>query len=315
MARVRSYLATPAHQPRMLARAAGSAADAIFLDLEDAVPLAEKSHALRAAVAALDGLDFGTRHVAVRINTPTSGLAADELGALARCARLDAVIVPKAETGQDIALVQAHLAAARPAGAAPVSIELLIETAAGLMRVDTLAAHPAVSALHLGVGDLAASLGARSAEVGASPAGYRHALRDGADLVSTPLDLFAYPMMRVLVAARACGLLAIDGPCGAFQDADLTAATATKAAALGFDGKQVIHPAQIAATNAAFTPTPAEVAEARALLAALHAATARGLGAASFNGKMIDLVNARMARRIIALAGAQGDDTEEEERP
>lgn len=304
MKRVRSYLATPAHHGRMVARAAACAADALFLDLEDAVPASEKAVALGSAVSLLKELDFGTKHVAVRINTRASGLAADEIRALKTCERLNAVIVPKTETEADVQLVQEFIGCEQIPKGTSIAVELLIETAAGLMHVDTLASHPAVSALHLGVEDLAASLGARSAEVGASPAGYRHATREATGIVRSPLDLFAYPMMRVLVAARAFGRLAIDGPCGAFMHEGLTAASAVKAAAMGFDGKQVIHPAQIEVTNAAFTPDAQEVAEARALLATFAAAQAEGRGAATHKGKMIDFVNERMARRIIALAGA-----------
>ena len=303
MKRVRSYLATPAHQGRMVASAAASAADAVFLDLEDAVPASEKAAALQSAVTLLNELDFGRKHVSVRINTRDSGLAAGELSALKQCERLDAIILPKAETEEEIRFVHDQLGRVRLSSSRAIAIELLIETAVGLMRVDNLASHPAVIALHLGVGDLAASLGARSAEVGASPTDYRHATRTAEGLASIPLDLFAYPMMRVLVAARAFGRLAIDGPCGAFKDAALTQASAVKAAAMGFDGKQVIHPGQIEATNAAFTPDAQEVADAQSLLAAFATATAEGRGAVTHNGKMIDFVNERMARRIIMLAG------------
>lgn len=307
MKRVRSYLATPAHQSRMVARAAASAADAVFLDLEDAVPLTEKAAALRSAVTLLDELDFGNKHVAVRTNTRSSGLLEGEIKILATCQRLDAVILPKAETEDDIDFVLSLFGSMGVRKGAEIGIELLIETAAGLVSVDRLAAHPSVTVLHLGVGDLAASLGARSAEVGASPTGYRHVARENDGLVSAPLDLFAYPMMRLLVAARAFGRHAIDGPCGAFSDEALTTASAIKAAAMGFDGKQVIHPGQIPATNAAFTPDAQEVADAHALLTALASAQADGRGAVTHKGKMIDFVNERMARRIILLAGEAGD--------
>ena len=169
--RVRSYLAAPAHQGRMIARAAASAADALFLDLEDAVPASEKTVALESAVTLLKELDFGEKHVAVRINTRESGLAGGEVQALKECKRLNAVILPKAEKEEDIRFVQDVIGRLHVAKSPTISIELLVETAAGLMRVDSLAAHPAVTALHLGVGDLAASLGARSAEVGAFASG------------------------------------------------------------------------------------------------------------------------------------------------
>ena len=155
-----------------------------------------------------------------------------------------------------------------------------------------------MTALHLGVGDFAASIGARSAEIGASPSGYRHVgnAADGHPMV--PLDLFAYPMMRLLVAARAFGLRAIDGPCGAFRDPVATAATAAKAAAMGFDGKQVIHPSQIEATRDAFIPSDEELAYADRAIAAMEEAERSGQGAVTVDGKMVDYANIRMIRRL-----------------
>ena len=183
---------------------------------------------------------------------------------------------------------------------APVALELLIETALGLVNVEQLAvADPLVRALHLGVGDFAASIGARSPEIGASPPGYRHAEKTLGQVSDFPLDLFAYPMMRLLVAARAFGLQAIDWPCGAYRDAAMTAATARKAAAMGFDGKQVIHPSQIEPTRDAFIPSPEEVAFARKVLAAMEDAARAGQGAVTVDGKMIDYANLRMIRRVI----------------
>lgn len=162
---------------------------------------------------------------------------------------------------------------------------------------------PLVTALHLGVGDFAGSIGARSTEIGASPPGYRltGGAREGYPQV--PLDLFAYPMMRVLVAARAFGLRAIDGPCGAFRDPRATASTAAKAAAMGFDGKQVIHPSQIAPTRDAFIPTAEERAAAERALAALEEAARQGLGAVTVDGKMIDYANVRMIQRLLSFCG------------
>src|SRR6185437_14724714 len=120
------------------------------------------------------------------------------------------------------------------------------------------------------VGDFAASIGARSTDVGVSPSGYRHVGNAADGHPEVPLDLFAYPMMRVLVAARAFGLRAVDGPCGAFRDAKLTASSALKAAAMGFDGKQVIHPNQIEPTLRAFRPSDDELAHARRIVEAME---------------------------------------------
>lgn len=298
----RAYLAVPAHRARLVAKAAASLADAVFMDLEDAVPPAEKGVALEEAVRSLSSLDWGHKRVAVRLNAVDSPFIADEIRTLAALRRLDAVIVPKAERTGDIIAIADQLRAAAPDRAAPVALELLIETALGLVNVDALAAaDPGVAALHLGVGDLAASLGARTSDIGISPDGYRHVGSAQSGYASAPLDLFAYPMMRVLVAARAFGLRAIDGPCGAFRDARLTEASAQKAAAMGFDGKQVIHPDQIEPTLRAFTPSDEELAQARRVVEAMESAEAQGQGAVTLDGKMIDYANVRMARRIIEL--------------
>lgn len=298
----RAYLAVPAHRARLVAKAAASSADAVFMDLEDAVPPAEKGVALEEAVRSLSSLDWGHKRVAVRLNAVDSPFIAEELRTLAALPRLDSVIVPKAERASDIVAIADQLRAAAPDRAAPVALELLIETALGLVNVDALAAaDPGVAALHLGVGDLAASLGARTSDIGISPDGYRHVGSAQSGYASAPLDLFAYPMMRVLVAARAFGLRAIDGPCGAFRDARLTEASAQKAAAMGFDGKQVIHPDQIEPTLRAFTPSDEELAQARRVVEAMESAEAQGQGAVTLDGKMIDYANVRMARRIIEL--------------
>jgi malyl-CoA/(S)-citramalyl-CoA lyase len=298
----RAYLAVPAHRSRLVEKAAVSTADAVFMDLEDAVPPSEKLAALEEAVRSLSALDWGTKTVAVRLNAIDSPFIDREIRALAPLARLDAVIVPKAERASDISAIADRLLAAGPDRPAPVALELLIETALGLVNVDVLAAsHDSVSALHLGVGDFAASIGARCSDIGISPDSYRQTGTAQSGYASAPLDLFAYPMMRVLVAARAFGLRAVDGPCGAFRDARLTESTAQKAAAMGFDGKQVIHPDQIEPTLRAFIPSGDELAQARRILEAMEQAEAQGQGAVTLDGKMIDYANVRMARRIIEL--------------
>lgn len=298
----RVYLAVPAHRSRLVAKAAASAADAAFMDLEDAVPPSEKAAALDEAVRSLSSLDWGNKVVAVRINAVDSPFIDREIRALAALPRLDSVIVPKAERPSDVSGIADRLRTAAPDRATPVALELLIETALGLVNVDALAAsHPSVAALHLGVGDFAASIGARSSDIGVSPDGYRHIGSAQSGYASVPLDLFAYPMMRLLVAARAFGLRAIDGPCGAFRDAKLTESSAQKAAAMGFDGKQVIHPEQIEPTLRAFMPSEEELAQARRIVEAMENAEAQGQGAVTLDGKMIDYANVRMARRIIEL--------------
>jgi malyl-CoA/(S)-citramalyl-CoA lyase len=300
----RTYLAAPAHRSRLVQNAAASAADAVFLDLEDAVPPAEKAAALEAAATALTTHDWGNKIVAVRLNAIDSPSIQDEIKRLGGIRRLDAFIVPKAETVADIAKISDWITEASGSRDNPAEMELLIETARGLINVEALAACDSlVSALHLGVGDFAASIGARSAEIGASPSGYRHVGSAADGHRETPLDLFAYPMMRLLVAARAFGLRAIDGPCGAFRDPIATEATARKAAAMGFDGKQVIHPTQIEPTRNAFIPSDEELANAQRVIAAMEEAERNGQAAVTVDGKMVDYANLRMIRRLLSFKG------------
>lgn len=302
----RTVLAVPANRRRHVESAARSSADAVFLDLEDAVPESEKAEALQGATSALRELDWGTKTVLVRVNAYGSRHIEEEIRALAPIARLDSIIVPKAERPAHIEAITRMIDSAEGnARTAPLAIDLLIETALGLVMIEALAqSSTRIAALHLGVGDFAGSIGARSAEIGGSPAGYRQTSLVDERHVETPLDLFAYPMMRVLVAARAFGLRAIDGPCGAYRDETLTRAWAEKAAALGFDGKQVIHPSQIEATRGAFTPSPEELAFAARVVDAMQQAEADGRGAVSVDGKMIDYANLRMAQRILMLGAA-----------
>jgi malyl-CoA/(S)-citramalyl-CoA lyase len=297
----RTYLAVPAHREKMVAGAAACAADAVFLDLEDAVPEGAKADALAGAVAALGALDWGRKTVAVRINALNSGRVEAEVAALRGAGRLDALIVPKAESAADLALVEGLLGPE-----SRLELEALIETAAGILQVDGIAAAGGrLTALQFGVGDFAASIGARSAEIGESPAGYAHTAVAGEGVTTTALDLWTYPMMRILVAARAYGLRAIDGPCGAFRNAALTVASARKAAAMGFDGKQVIHPGQIVPTRDAFVPSAAEIAFAVRVRDAMRAAEENNLGAVSVDGKLIDAANLRMIRRVLAMAAVE----------
>jgi malyl-CoA/(S)-citramalyl-CoA lyase len=300
----RTYLAVPAHRARLVQNAAASAADAVFLDLEDAVPPAEKEAALEAAAMALTMHDWGRKTVAVRLNTIDSPSIQQEIMRLGDIKRLDAFIIPKAEAASDIAKISRWISGAAATRDAPAEMELLIETARGLINVEALAAADSlVTALHLGVGDFAASIGARSAEIGASPPGYRHVGSAAEGHPQIPLDLFAYPMMRVLVAARAFGLRAVDGPCGAFRNAVATSATAAKAAAMGYDGKQVIHPSQIETTRDAFIPTDDELAYAQRVTAAMEEAERNGQAAVTVDGRMVDYANIRMIRRLMSFKG------------
>ncbi len=302
---VRSVMAVPGHRYKMIQSAAASAADGVFIDLEDAVPPNEKAEALAGAIKALNELDWGLKLVTVRVNSFNGNVVGDEIKALKKGAeRLDTILIPKVESVKMLRDAE-DLIANEEGGGKDLQLEALIETAGGLANVETIAAaRGRLVGLHFGVGDFSASIGARNLEVGGTHVGYAVTLRgEVGNYVTTTQDLWSYPMMRILVAARANGLRAIDGPYGGFRDLVLTRSLALKAAVMGYDGKQVIHPAQIEVTQAAFTPTPEEVSQAQVMVAAMEEAEAQGLAAVSVNGRMVDYANVRMARRILLMAG------------
>lgn len=296
----RTYLAVPAHQKKLVESAARSKADAVFLDLEDAVPEAQKAGALASAVEALKELDWGQKTVCVRINVTSDRQIHEVETLVSHALRLDTLLVPKVETDKQVHAVADAIKRSTARRENVVGIEAMIETAKGLVNCEQIAsASEGLESLHFGVGDFAASIGARGVEIGQSHPAYLLTSRADEAYSHTPLDMWAYPMMRILTAARAFGLRAIDGPCGAFRDAVLSRSSAQKAAVMGFDGKQVIHPLQIDDTNAAFTPTDEEYAAAMKVIEALAEAERAGHGAIQVDGKLVDYANIRMAQRIV----------------
>jgi len=299
----RSLLSVPGARPELFAKAARSAADVVLLDLEDSVPPAAKDRARADVIEALSTIDWSARAVAVRVNAWDSEWTwrdvAEVVGKAG--AKLDLLMLPKANSAGDvIALERLVEQVERGAGLAPrIGFDLQIETAAGLVAVDAIAAASARSeALHFGAGDFTASMGMPTTTIGAPVAGY--AIRVGG--ADHPADAWHYAQARIAVAARARGLRAIDGPYADFADAAGFEAAARKAAALGFEGKWAIHPSQLAAANAIFAPPAEEIAHARRVLEALDAAAREGRGAATLDGRMIDVASIRQARALIARA-------------
>jgi citrate lyase subunit beta/citryl-CoA lyase len=267
----------------------------VFLDLEDAVAPSAKAGA-RDLVARALRADWAAEVKAVRINDASTGWAYRDVAGVVEQAgdSLDVIVLPKVTGPRDIAwldllLGQVEQSVGLPAGA--IGIEAQIEDAAGLAAVDAIAAASArLEALVFGPADFMASLGMRSLTVGAQPAGYAGG------------DAFHYAHMRILVAARANGLQAIDGPYAAIDDLDGLRRSAASVAALGYDGKWVIHPGQIDTVNAEFSPSQAEYDKAELLLEAYDYYTGRGLGAAALDGEMID----EASRKLALVAAARG---------
>jgi citrate lyase subunit beta / citryl-CoA lyase len=289
----RSEMSTPATSTKMIAKAAESAADLAFLDLEDAVAPTAKEGARANIVAGLNDLDWGASVRAFRINgVHTSWCHGDLIEVVSGAgANVDIVIIPKVKAPRDVWFVEdllTQLERKHGLEVGRIGIEILIEETEALSRVEEIAAcSPRLEALILGVGDLSASQGVRAGHLGMSSG-------DGAGRSPYPGDLWHYARNRMIVAARANGLDAIDGPYADFRNEDGYRTEAGWAATLGAVGKWCIHPSQIAIANEVYAPTPEEIKEAQDVVAAVHEAEAEGLGAANLNGVMIDAATSRI---------------------
>ena len=282
----RSCLSVPGGDERKLAKVAGCGADEVVLDLEDAVAIAGKDAARAAVAAFLAAPPEGVPSLAVRVNAARSRWCHQDVQAVAAAGGPPrSIVLPKVESAADVGFVERLLDGvdAQFGRTEPVTIQALIESAAGLARVAEIAgSSPRLRTLILGYADLGASLGRGP---------------------GAPPEVWAPAQDAVLVAARAAWLAAIDGPhLGTLVDDDFQASV-ERARAVGFDGKWVIHPRQIGPVTTAFTPSSGEVAEARAVLDALDTAGRSGLGAVALDGRMLDEALAVAARRTLARAG------------
>ena len=284
----RSLLFVPGTRPERIAKAAAMAADGVILDLEDAVPPAQKAQAREWVVAALGRVDFGSRERIVRVNAPGAPEHAADLSAVVP-AGPDALLLPKLSDAAGLVRLDAEVRRLEEAsGRAPgtVRFHLLIETAAAVVGLEALAAAvPRSAALFYGAGDLARETRARL----------------GPDRLTE-----LYTMSRVVLVARATGLDAIDSPCFDLGHPDRLEAHTRIGADLGYDGKALIHPSQIEVANRYFTPSAEAVAEARRVLAAYAEAEGRGRGALAVVGQFADAVHVHMARETLARARVAG---------
>ena len=293
----RSMLFTPGSRPELAAKAARSAADAVCLDLEDAVAPGEKERSRALVAGALASTNFGGRTRIVRVNGLDTRWTYRDIIEVVEAAgqHLDVIMLPKAESAADVMLVDRLLTQIEATHGIPhrIGIEVQIETAAGFLNArEIAAASPRLEALIFGMGDYAASLRMPLANVGTE---------DEYDAAFPGLRW--HPVMHAVVAAaRANGLRCMDGPFGNYRDDAGLARSARMARALGFDGKQCIHPGQLEAVNAAFTPSDEEVERARRMVETWERGAAEGLGAVGSDGIMIDAVNMRMARTTTRAA-------------
>ena len=294
----RSELAVPGSNPAMFEKAANSNADYVFLDLEDAVSPGDKLQARKNIIEALNDIDWRARGktISLRINSlDTHYMYRDVVDVVEQAGdRLDTILIPKVGVAADVYMVDAMLTQIETAKGFTnrIGLEALIEITLGMANVDAIAtSSPRMEAMHFGVADYAASCRARTTNIGGLNPDY-------------PGDQWHHGLSRMLVACRAYGLRAIDGPFGDFNDADGYIDAARRGAAMGYEGKWAIHPSQIELANDVFSPPPNEVDRARRILIALEQAAAEGKGAAQLDGRMIDAASARMAENIVSTDAA-----------
>ncbi|MFD1952074.1 HpcH/HpaI aldolase/citrate lyase family protein [Sphingomonas arantia] len=264
----RSALYLPASNARAIEKARGLPCDVVILDLEDAVAPDAKGTARAQAVAAVRDGGFGARELVVRVNGLATPWGADDLDALATVAP-DAVLVPKVNGADDVAAYRTRVADG-------VALWAMVETAKSVLRLEAIASAPGLGALVLGTNDLAKEMRAR---------------------LDTERTAFGGMLAMTVAAARAFGLVVLDGVHNAIDDADGLARQCAQGAALGFDGKTLIHPAQIAACNAAFSPAADEVAWARRVVEAFEGQ--EGVGVIRVDGRMVERLHLAEARALL----------------
>jgi citrate lyase beta subunit len=293
----RSLLAVPATRRKMVEKALASEADAVFLDLEDAVAPDNKAVARGDVVSALEELDWRGRPGLYRANAlDTSYFYRDLIEVVEEAGdSLDAVMIPKVNRSEDlhaVSILLSQLELAMELENGKIELEAQIESAEGLANVDSIArATDRLTTLHFGPGDFAASMSMPQTSIG---------VMDEWD-EAYPGHRFHYAVQRIVVAARAANLRVLDGPVADYRDEEGLRGSCLIARSLGFDGKWCIHPAQIGIVNEVFSPTDREVEWAKKVVAAYEEANAEGSGSVSVDGQMVDAASIRMARTTLDL--------------
>ncbi len=299
----RCQLFGPGSNTRLFEKMAASEADVINLDLEDSVAPDDKETARRNVIEAINDIDWGRKHLSVRINgLDTPWWYRDVVDILEHAGeRLDQIMIPKVGCAADVYAVDALVTAVeRAAGREkPISLEVIIESAAGIAHVEEIAAaSPRLQAMSLGAADFAASMGMQTTGIGGTQENY-YMLREGERYWCDP---WHWVQAAIVAACRTHGVLPVDGPFGDFSDDEGYIAQAKRSATLGMVGKWAIHPRQIALANQVFTPSEEAVREAREILAAMEEAKRTGAGATVYKGRLVDIASIRQAEVIVRQA-------------
>lgn len=298
----RSILSVPGHVEKMHPKAAGSSADVIMLDLEDSVPVEAKSSARRRVIRSLLDLDWGGKVMTVRINSLDTPYAFRDLLEVAEGAghRLSAIVAPKVDHPGDIHFISRMLDGIEmeKGFSERIRVEASIETAQGMERVSEIArASDRLVSLVFGIADYSASVGARLVSISGHGEG---------EAALYPGHRWHFALSRMVMAAKANGLSAIDAPYGNFKDLNGLRDSAVMSNALGCDGKWAIHPSQIDILHQVFSPSREDIDRAVKILDAFREARSQGRGAVAVEGRMVDQATVRLARRLYEQAAHLG---------
>lgn len=293
----RVQLSTPGSSEKMMQKAAASAADHVFLDLEDAVAPSQKRAARQKIVAALKELDWGSKTRCVRINDLTTEYAFEDIIEVVEGAgaHLDTIMMTKVMTAADILFADKllHQLEKKLKLKRRIGLEALIEEVEGMQNIEDIArATPRLECLVFGMGDFSASMGVANHAIGGDSA--------------YPGDIWHYARFRLVMACRAAGIDPVDGPYGDFRNSDGYRQECTRSMLLGCVGKWAIHPSQIDIALDVYSPKKEDVERARKLEKAYAEAEAQGLGAINIDGVMIDVASIRILRNTIRKAELYG---------
>ncbi|UXU76108.1 MULTISPECIES: L-malyl-CoA/beta-methylmalyl-CoA lyase [unclassified Paracoccus (in: a-proteobacteria)] len=299
----RCQLFGPGSREALFEKMARSEADVINLDLEDSVAPDDKPQARRNIIQAIGDIDWGNKTLSVRINgLDTPFWYRDVVDLLEQAGeRLDQIMIPKVGNAADVYAVDALVTAIEAAKGRQkrISLEVIIESAAGISHVEEIAAaSPRLQAMSLGAADFAASMGMATTGIGGTQENY-YMTHGGARYWADP---WHWAQAAIVAACRTHGVLPVDGPFGDFSDDEGFRAQARRSATLGMVGKWAIHPKQVALANEVFSPSAEAVGEAREILAAMEEAKRSGAGATVYKGRLVDIASIRQAEVIVRQA-------------
>ena len=302
----RSELAVPGTRVDFFEKAAKSKADIIFLDLEDSVSINEKLVARSNVIEAINDINWQEKTLSIRVNSYNTEFMNEDIKAIMKntSSRLDLLMFPKVNSSKEVRHFNKLITNYEKKfnRKKKIGFEIIIETTLGLININEIAlASKRNESLHFGAADFAASIGAKTTNIGGVNRNYGVLDIKGRKRSFFLNDIWHFALFKIVLTAHAYGLRAVDCPFGDFSDEEGFNSSAKSSYTMGFDGKMVIHPSQINLSNKIFSPTNKEILEAKEILMQMRLAKKKGKGAIAFNGKLLDIVSIKQAENIVKI--------------